>query len=136
MDTGSLLSERALELVLRARGVAASDKSEELDARHLLAAALQVDTTRRMLDEAGVDVERLSQRLGVGATLTADAAQAGPVEPSPSAKRALLDAYQPSRQLGTPASAPSTSFRPWPRLRSRRPGVPWPNRPAPGRWIR
>ncbi|MER6408684.1 AAA family ATPase [Streptomyces viridosporus] len=101
VDIGSLLSERARELVLRARGVAAADKSEELDARHLLAAALQVDTTRRMLAEAGVDVERLSQRLATGATLTADAAQTGPAELSPSAKRALLDAYQLSRQLGT-----------------------------------
>jgi ATP-dependent Clp protease ATP-binding subunit ClpC len=101
VDIGSLLSERARELVLRARGVAAADRSEELDARHLLAAALQVDTTRRMLGEAGVDVERLSQRLGAGATLTADAAQTAAVELSPSAKRALLDAYQLSRQLGT-----------------------------------
>ncbi|MGW1564637.1 Clp protease N-terminal domain-containing protein [Streptomyces sp. NPDC002144] len=106
MDIGSLLSERARELVLRARGVAAADKSEELNAKHLLAAALQVDATRRMLDEAGVDVERLSQRLGVGATLSVDAAQAGPAELSPSAKRALLDAYQLSRQLGTSCIGP------------------------------
>ncbi|MER6067038.1 hypothetical protein [Streptomyces sp. NPDC001792] len=34
VDIGILLSERARELVLRARGLAAADKSEELDARH------------------------------------------------------------------------------------------------------
>ncbi|MGW5434389.1 ATP-dependent Clp protease ATP-binding subunit [Streptomyces sp. NPDC004059] len=101
VDIGSLLSERARELVVRSRAIAAADKSEELDSRHLLAAALEVDTTRQMLHEAGVDVERLRERLGTGPTLTAEAAQGGPAELSPSAKRALLDAYQLSRQLGT-----------------------------------
>ncbi|MGA5877354.1 ATP-dependent Clp protease ATP-binding subunit [Streptomyces cellulosae] len=101
VDVGSLLSERARELVVRARGIAAAEKAEELDSRHLLAAALDVDTTLRMLTEAGVDVDRLRERLGTGPALAADSAQAGPEELSPSAKRALLDAYQLSRRLGT-----------------------------------
>ncbi|MEU1696000.1 Clp protease N-terminal domain-containing protein, partial [Streptomyces hirsutus] len=69
VDVGSLLSERARELVARAQQAAAREGSEELGARHLLAAALEVDSTRRMLTEAGVDVDALGRRLGAGAAL-------------------------------------------------------------------
>ncbi|MFC9855088.1 ATP-dependent Clp protease ATP-binding subunit [Streptomyces prasinus] len=100
VDVGGLLSERARELVARAQQAAARDGSEELGARHLLAAALEVDSTRRLLTEAGVDVEALGRRLGVDAALE-QAPGPGPNELSPSAKRALLDAYQLSRRLGT-----------------------------------
>ncbi|WP_455711418.1 AAA family ATPase [Streptomyces hirsutus] len=90
VDVGSLLSERARELVARAQQAAAREGSEELGARHLPAAALEVDSTRRMLTEAGVDVDALGRRLGAGAALEA-APGSGPNELSPSAKRALLD---------------------------------------------
>ncbi|SDE01949.1 ATP-dependent Clp protease ATP-binding subunit [Streptomyces prasinopilosus] len=99
VDVGSLLSERARELVARAQQAAARDGSGELGARHLLAAALEVDSTRRMLTGAGVDVDALGRRLGVDAALE-EAPGPGPNELSPSAKRALLDAYQLSRRLG------------------------------------
>jgi len=94
VDIGSLLSERARELVAQARDIAAVEGSEELDARHLLAAATEQDSTRRLLTEAGADPDRLRERLAAGA-------EGGPkTEPAtltPAAKRALLDAYRISR---------------------------------------
>ncbi|WP_079040380.1 Clp protease N-terminal domain-containing protein [Streptomyces prasinus] len=74
VDVGGLLSERARELVARAQQAAVRDGSEELGARHLLAAALEVDSTRRMLTEAGADVDALGRRLGVGLLLSLFAA--------------------------------------------------------------
>ncbi|WP_019068350.1 ATP-dependent Clp protease ATP-binding subunit [Streptomyces hokutonensis] len=94
VDIGSLLSERARELVAQARDIAAVEGSEELDARHLLAAATEQDSTRRLLTEAGADPDRIRERLAAGA-------EGGPkTEPAtltPAAKRALLDAYRISR---------------------------------------
>ncbi|MFG2779458.1 ATP-dependent Clp protease ATP-binding subunit [Streptomyces prunicolor] len=94
VDIGSLLSERARELVAQARDIAAVEGSEELDARHLLAAATEQESTRRLLAEAGADPDRIRERLAAGA-------ESGPkTEPStltPAAKRALLDAYRISR---------------------------------------
>ena len=94
VDIGSLLSERARELVAQARDLAAVEGSEELDARHLLAAATEQESTRRLLAEAGADPDRIRERLTAGA-------ESGPkTEPTtltPAAKRALLDAYQISR---------------------------------------
>ncbi|MEV0472621.1 ATP-dependent Clp protease ATP-binding subunit [Streptomyces prunicolor] len=94
VDIGSLLSERARELVAQARDIAAVEGSEELDARHLLAAATEQESTRRLLAEAGADPDRIRERLTAGA-------ESGPkTEPTtltPAAKRALLDAYQISR---------------------------------------
>ncbi|WP_405975398.1 ATP-dependent Clp protease ATP-binding subunit [Streptomyces sp. NBC_00988] len=94
VDIGSLLSERARELVAQARDIAAVEGSEELDARHLLAAATEQESTRRLLAEAGADPDRIRERLTAGV-------EGGPkTEPStltPAAKRALLDAYRISR---------------------------------------
>ncbi|MFG2791127.1 ATP-dependent Clp protease ATP-binding subunit [Streptomyces sp. NPDC048419] len=108
VDIGSLLSERARELVADARDIAAVEGSEELDARHLLAAATRHDSTRRMLTEAGADPDRIRERL--------EAAEAGgektePTTLTPSAKRALLDAYQLSRAEGSSYIGPEHLLR-------------------------
>ncbi|MFD7880576.1 ATP-dependent Clp protease ATP-binding subunit [Streptomyces sp. NPDC059766] len=94
LDIGSLLSERARELVAEARDLAAAEGSEELDARHLLAAATTHHSTRRLIAEAGADPDRIRERLGIGEDV---AEKAAPTTLTPSAKRALLDAYQISR---------------------------------------
>ncbi|MDH6220752.1 ATP-dependent Clp protease ATP-binding subunit [Streptomyces pseudovenezuelae] len=94
VDIGSLLSERARELVAQARDIAAVEGSEELDARHLLAAATEQESTRRLLAEAGADPDRLRERLSVGG---GGGAKTEPATLTPAAKRALLDAYQLSR---------------------------------------
>ncbi|MGW3286310.1 ATP-dependent Clp protease ATP-binding subunit [Streptomyces sp. NPDC001002] len=94
VDIGSLLSERARELVAQARDIAAVEGSEELDARHLLAAATEQESTRRLLAEAGADPDRLRERLTAGG---GGAAKTEPATLTPAAKRALLDAYRISR---------------------------------------
>ncbi|MGW2822063.1 ATP-dependent Clp protease ATP-binding subunit [Streptomyces sp. NPDC001443] len=94
LDIGSLLSERARELVAEARDLAAAEGSDELDARHLLAATTTHHSTRRLIAEAGADPDRIRERLGLGE----DAAErTAPTTLTPAAKRALLDAYQISR---------------------------------------
>ncbi|MFJ9537463.1 ATP-dependent Clp protease ATP-binding subunit [Streptomyces sp. NPDC101225] len=108
VDIGSLLSERARELVADARDVAAVEGSEELDARHLLAAATRHDSTRRLLTEAGVDPDRLRERL----ESTEDGGEkTEPATLTPSAKRALLDAYQLSRAEGSSYIGPEHLLR-------------------------
>ncbi|MER5748557.1 AAA family ATPase [Streptomyces sp. NPDC002088] len=94
VDIGSLLSERARELVAEARHIASVEGSEELDARQLLAAATEQDSTRRLITEAGADPDRIRERLGTG---TDDDEKTQPATLTPAAKRALLDAYQISR---------------------------------------
>ncbi|MET8829477.1 ATP-dependent Clp protease ATP-binding subunit [Streptomyces sp. NPDC004610] len=108
VDIGSLLSERARELVARARDIAADDGSEDLDARHLLAAATEQDSTRRLLTEAGADPDRIRARL------TAHAGTGERTEPAtltPAAKRALLDAYRISRADGVSYIGPGHLLR-------------------------
>lgn len=94
VDIGSLLSERARELVAEARDIAAVEGSEELDARHLLAAATEQESTRRLLAEAGADPDRIRERLTAG---EGSGPKTEPTTLTPAAKRALLDAYQISR---------------------------------------
>ncbi|MFJ4466483.1 ATP-dependent Clp protease ATP-binding subunit [Streptomyces sp. NPDC089424] len=108
VDIGSLLSERARELVAEARDIAAREGSEELDARHLLAAATEHDSTRRLLSEAGADPDRLRERLG-GATEGAEKTEPGTL--TPAAKRALLDAYRISRAEGSSYIGPEHLLR-------------------------
>ncbi|MEV7284881.1 ATP-dependent Clp protease ATP-binding subunit [Streptomyces sp. NPDC093252] len=108
VDIGGLLSERARELVARARDIAAADGSHDLDARHLLAAATEQDSTRRLLTEAGADPDRIRARL------TAHPATGEPTEPTtltPAAKRALLDAYRISRADGVSYIGPGHLLR-------------------------
>ncbi|MGW5283543.1 ATP-dependent Clp protease ATP-binding subunit [Streptomyces collinus] len=94
VDIGSLLSERAMELVAEARDIAGAEGSEELDARHLLAAATRNESTRRLLTESGTDPDRLREQLG---TTGNGGERTEPTTLTPSAKRALLDAYRVSR---------------------------------------
>ncbi|MGW2741787.1 ATP-dependent Clp protease ATP-binding subunit [Streptomyces sp. NPDC001450] len=108
VDIGSLLSERARDLVAEARDIAAIEGSEELDARHLLAAATRNDSTRRLLTEAGADPDRIREQLGTGAN---GGEKTEPNILTPSAKRALLDAYQISRAEGDSYIGPGHILR-------------------------
>ncbi|MEV5953197.1 ATP-dependent Clp protease ATP-binding subunit [Streptomyces sp. NPDC051987] len=108
VDIGSLLSERARELVAEARDLASVEGSEELDARHLLAAATTHDSTRRLLTEAGADPDRLHERLTAG---HGGAEKTEPTALTPAAKRALLDAYQISRAEGASYIGPEHLLR-------------------------
>ncbi|SOE07441.1 ATP-dependent Clp protease ATP-binding subunit [Streptomyces sp. Ag109_G2-15] len=108
VDIGSLLSERARDLVAEARDIAAIEGSEELDARHLLAAATHNDSTRRLLTEAGADPDRIREQLGTGAN---GGEKTEPNTLTPSAKRALFDAYQISRAEGDSYIGPGHILR-------------------------
>ncbi|MFE2101718.1 AAA family ATPase, partial [Streptomyces sp. NPDC059468] len=108
VDIGSLLSERARDLVAEARDIAAIEGSEELDARHLLAAATRNESTRRLLTEAGADPDRIREQLGAGAN---GGEKTEPNTLTPSAKRALLDAYQISRAEGDSYIGPGHILR-------------------------
>ncbi|MCG7208834.1 ATP-dependent Clp protease ATP-binding subunit [Streptomyces arenae] len=108
VDIGSLLSERARELVAEARDLAAVEGSEELDARHLLAAATTHDSTRRLLTEAGADPDQLRERLTTG---QGGGEKSEPGTLTPAAKRALLDAYQISRAEGASYIGPEHLLR-------------------------
>ncbi|MFF4037565.1 ATP-dependent Clp protease ATP-binding subunit [Streptomyces sp. NPDC001816] len=108
VDIGSLLSERARDLVAEARDIAAIEGSEELDARHLLAAATHNESTRRLLAEAGADPDRIRERLSTGAN---GGEKTEPNTLTPAAKRALLDAYQISRAEGDSYIGPGHILR-------------------------
>ncbi|GAB3171467.1 ATP-dependent Clp protease ATP-binding subunit [Streptomyces incanus] len=94
---GKLLSASAQELLSTASEQAVKDGSSELDTDHLLWAATQVGPSRGVLEQAGVDPDRLASEL-----LPALAKGSGAAEPSltPAAKRALLDAHARSRAAG------------------------------------
>ncbi|MFJ8430317.1 ATP-dependent Clp protease ATP-binding subunit [Kitasatospora sp. NPDC094019] len=106
---GRLLSESAQELLAAAARRAAEDGSSDLDTGHLMWAATRVDPSRRMLERAGVDPDRLAGDLdkalpagagadGVGAD-GVDGAEGRPAL-TPAAKRALLAAHARSRAAG------------------------------------
>ncbi|MGW4734273.1 ATP-dependent Clp protease ATP-binding subunit [Streptomyces shenzhenensis] len=108
VDIGSLLSERGRELVAEARDIAAAEGSEDLDARHLLAAATEHDSTRRLISEAGADPDGIRERLGPAA---GSGEKTEPATLTPAAKRALLDAYQLSRAEGASYIGPEHLLR-------------------------
>ncbi|MFB7476413.1 ATP-dependent Clp protease ATP-binding subunit [Kitasatospora sp. NPDC056184] len=98
---GRLLSESAQELLATAARRAAEDGSSDLDTAHLAWAAARVEPSRRMLERAGIDPDRLAGDLEK-VLPSGD----GPPEPdgrpalTPSAKRALLAAHARSQGAG------------------------------------
>ncbi|MDH6142294.1 MULTISPECIES: ATP-dependent Clp protease ATP-binding subunit [Kitasatospora] len=97
---GRLLSESAQELIEAAAQRAAEDGSNDLDTGHLLWAATQVDSSRRMLERAGVDPDELADDLRNslpkgGGDMTEEPAL------TPAAKRALLSAHARSQAAGS-----------------------------------
>ncbi|MFF4378778.1 ATP-dependent Clp protease ATP-binding subunit [Kitasatospora sp. NPDC001547] len=97
---GRLLSESSQELLALAARRAAEDGSSDLDTAHLAWAATRVDPSRRMLERAGIDPDRLSGDLEhVLPSGTADGVDGRPAL-TPSAKRALLAAHARSQAVG------------------------------------
>jgi ATP-dependent Clp protease ATP-binding subunit ClpC len=102
VDITRLMSGPARELIGSAAGKAA-EQGSELDTEHLLAAASSLEPTRSLLARAGADpaavgraAEQQVQVPGGGA------GRSGTPPPlTPGAKRALLDAHQISRSLGS-----------------------------------
>ncbi|MFE7602432.1 ATP-dependent Clp protease ATP-binding subunit [Streptomyces sp. NPDC057494] len=96
---GRLLTESSHELLNTAARKADADGSSDLDTEHLLWAATQVEPTRRLLSQGGVDPDRLAEQL-------ADVLPRESAEPSaepgltPAAKRTLATAHAYSQAAG------------------------------------
>jgi ATP-dependent Clp protease ATP-binding subunit ClpC len=99
VDITRLLSGPARELLAAAAAKAAERGEANLDTEHLLWAAAKLEPTRQLLARAGADPDALARSVdehpGTGGRTD--------VSPqlTPGAKRALLDAHQISRALGT-----------------------------------
>ncbi|MFH8483376.1 ATP-dependent Clp protease ATP-binding subunit [Streptomyces sp. NPDC018055] len=93
---GRLLTEPSRELLDAAARRAAEDGTSDLDTEHLLWAATQVEPTRRLLAQAGVDPERLGDRI---AEVLPRESQEPSSEPglTPAAKRTLALAHARSQ---------------------------------------
>lgn len=63
VDLSRLLNEQARELLARAAQQAATWGSQDVDAMHLLWAATKSPSTRKQLQQAGVDVDALTKRI-------------------------------------------------------------------------
>ncbi|MBO8187539.1 ATP-dependent Clp protease ATP-binding subunit [Streptomyces spirodelae] len=94
---GRLLSDSAHELLGAAATRAAEDGSD-LDAEHLLWAATQVPSARHLLQQAGVDTDKLARE---GESELPSGTGTGEPSLTPAAKRALLEAHSRSQGVGS-----------------------------------
>ncbi len=100
VDITRLMSGPARELLGAAAGFAAERGGTDLDTEHLLWAAATLEPTRQLLARAGADPDALIRE--VEAQAGSPAGQRGaPMQLTPGAKRALLDAHQISRATGS-----------------------------------
>src|SRR4051812_35820302 len=99
IDITQFLSERARELVNTAARRAAETGSPDLDTDHLLWAMTEEDATRTLIGRTGVDPDQLHRQLDE--LPSRGEARSDPPALTPAAKRALLDAHQISRALGS-----------------------------------
>ncbi|MFD9246936.1 Clp protease N-terminal domain-containing protein, partial [Streptomyces sp. NPDC059556] len=96
---GRLLTESSHELLNLAARKAVEDGTSDLDTEHLLWAATQVDPSRRLLSQVGVDPEALAAQLD--RVLPRESGEPSS-EPglTPAAKRTLAAAYGRSQETG------------------------------------
>ncbi len=98
VDITQLMSEQARELLALAVTQVTERGGADVDAEHLLWATTQVEPTRHLLSRAGADPEVLSHEIDKRAP---NGGSTGQPALTPAAKRALLDAHQISRALGS-----------------------------------
>src|SRR5919202_358454 len=99
IDITQFLSETARELVNAAARRAAATGSADLDTDHLLWAMTEDEPTRQLIARAGADPAQL--RAELNDVPRRGEARAETPALTPAAKRALLDAHQISRSLGS-----------------------------------
>jgi ATP-dependent Clp protease ATP-binding subunit ClpC len=99
IDIGQLLTEQARELVRDAATAAARWGDPDLDTDHLLWAATRQEPVRRLLTAAGADPDAIAGKIEAGGKRGEPRQEAPNL--TPSSKRALLDARQVSRALGS-----------------------------------
>ncbi|MGW8354285.1 ATP-dependent Clp protease ATP-binding subunit [Streptomyces wedmorensis] len=96
---GRLLTESSYELLNTATQKAVKDGTADLDTEHLLWAATQVDPTRRLLSQVGVDPDALASQLDRVLPRESGGPSAEPGL-TPAAKRTLAAAYGHSQAAG------------------------------------
>jgi ATP-dependent Clp protease ATP-binding subunit ClpC len=99
IDIGQLMTEQARELVRDAATQAAGWGDPDLDTDHLLWAGTRQEPTRRLLAAAGADPAAIARDIESRARRGEPLQE--PPSLTPSAKRALLDARQISRAVGS-----------------------------------
>lgn len=99
VDLSKLMSEEARELVRRAAEQATLWGSPDLDTRHMLWAATQLPSARRLLTYIDVDTDLLAQHLEQGIEKATPANQAPPL--SLAAENALVTAAGLAESAGT-----------------------------------
>src|SRR3954451_5095667 len=99
IDITQFLSEQARELVNAAARRAAEMGSPDLDTDHLLWGMTEEERTRQLIGRAGADPAQL--RAELDNLPRRGEPRAEPPALTPAAKRALLDAHQISRALGS-----------------------------------
>jgi ATP-dependent Clp protease ATP-binding subunit ClpC len=99
IDITQLMSGPARELFAAAASQAAQWGDADLDTEHLLWAASTLEPTRTLLARAGVDPDALAR--SIAGQQDQDRGRSRPPQLTPGAKRALLDAHQISRSLGS-----------------------------------
>jgi ATP-dependent Clp protease ATP-binding subunit ClpC len=98
VDLFRLMSEQARELVRHAAEQAALWGSPDVDTTHLLWAATQLPSTRRLLEHINVDPDRLGRLMEEAVEKGEPADHAPPL--TPAAKRALIDAHSQAQRAG------------------------------------
>ncbi|CAA9253506.1 MAG: ATP-dependent Clp protease ATP-binding subunit ClpA [uncultured Blastococcus sp.] len=99
IDITQFLSERSREVVNSAARHAVEAGSSDVDTQHLLAALTEEESVRQLLGRAGVAPGTLHDQ--VAGPHEGARQVTGPLTLTPAAKRALLDAHQISRALGS-----------------------------------
>ena len=99
VDITRLMSGPARELIGAAAAHAAQQGGVDLDTEHLLWAAATLEPTRHLLARAGADPDGLTR--GIEQQESQGGRGGEPLQLTPGAKRALLDAHQISRSLGS-----------------------------------
>jgi ATP-dependent Clp protease ATP-binding subunit ClpC len=99
VDITTLMSDQARELLETAVRQAMEWGGVDLDAEHLLWAAARTEPTRQLLSRAGADPDALAEE--AARRVPRGEPRDRPPVLTPAAKRALLDAHQISRALGS-----------------------------------
>ena len=99
VDITQLMSGPARELLAAAAAQAAQWGVADLDTEHLLWAASTLEPTRTLLARAGADPDAIAR--SIASQQEQKRSRSGPPQLTPGAKRALLDAHQISRAMGS-----------------------------------
>jgi ATP-dependent Clp protease ATP-binding subunit ClpC len=99
VDITRLMSQPARELLSSAAAQAASQGGVDLDTEHLLMSAASLEPTRHLLAQAGADPDALARVIEEHGSRNGQPDR--PPQLTPGVKRALLDAHQISRALGS-----------------------------------